>query len=156
MSYAYATMLFLSFSNFTFVSFNLLFVTDVYTVNGSVNSTVLVYDPAVEQFSAHHLPYAIPAITLLFFLGFCPTIFLLLYSIKPFKKCFKFGPRTQIYLNTFAEAFQACYKDGLDGTIDFRPVSSLSVHVLEVGLLTMMTVVWFDNHIMTPQSLVLT
>jgi len=210
--HAYATILFLSFSNLTFVSFNLLFVTDVYTVNGSVSGTVLVYDPAVERFSAHHLPYAIPAIALLFFLGFCPTIFLLLYSIKPIKKCFKFGPRTQIYLNTFAEAFQACYKDGLDETIDFRPVSSapmilillmvplgilnvrhnvewhvytmylfsitssfvcvfiaysrpykshylnisVSFHVLEVGLLTMMTVVWFDNHIMTPHSLVLT
>ena len=51
--HAYATILFLSFSNLTFVSFNLLFVTDVYTVNGSVNSTVLDYDPAVERFSAH-------------------------------------------------------------------------------------------------------
>ena len=33
---------------------------------------------------------------------------------------------------------------------------SVSFHVLEVGLLTMMIVVWFDNHIMTPQSLILT
>ena len=122
--HAYATFLFLSFSSLVSTSFDLLWATDVYNVNGTVIRTVLVLDPTMERFSPQHLQYVIPAITILFFLGFCPTLFLCLFSTTLKAKCFRFGPRTQLFLQMFTDAFQNCYKDGQNGTYDFRCLSS--------------------------------
>ena len=103
---------------------DLLWATDVYNVNGTVIRTVLVLDPTMEHFSPQHLQYVIPAITILFFLGFCPTLFLCVFSTRLIAKCFRFGPRTQLFLQMFTDAFQNCYKDGQNGMYDFRCLSS--------------------------------
>ena len=123
--HAYATFLFLSFSSLVTVSYHLLWATDVYNVNGTITRTVLVLDPTVEHFSPQHLQYVIPAITILFFFGFCPTLLLCLFSTRHFVRCFRFGPHMQLFLQTFTDAFQGCYKDGLNGTYDFRYLSSV-------------------------------
>ena len=132
--HAYATFFFLSFSSLATVSFDLLWATDVYSMNGTITRRVVVLDPTVERYSPQHLQYAVPAITLLLFLGFCPTLFLCLFSTRIFARCFRFGPRTQLFLCTFTDAFQNCYKDGLNGTYDFRFFSSfpMFLHILVV------------------------
>ena len=79
----------------------------------------------MEQFSQQHLQYVVPAVTILFFLGFCPTLFLCLFSTRFFVRFFRCGPRMQLFLRTFTDAFQSCYKDGLNGTYDFRFLSSV-------------------------------
>ena len=121
--HAYATFFFLSLSILTFSCFNLLYTTSAYNINGTVSTVVLVYEPTMKSFSPQHLPYAITAITLLVLLGFCPTLFLCLYSTRLFTRCFRLSPRKQILLHIFADAFQCCYKDGLNGTCDFRFLS---------------------------------
>ena len=125
--HAYTTVFFLSFICLTYTSFQLLYTTPVYNINGKSKGSVLVYEPSIIGFSPQHLPYAIPAILLLFFLGVCPTIFLCLYPIRVFRKCFYryTTPRFQLSLNFFIETFQNCYKDGLNGTYDFRFFSSV-------------------------------
>ena len=122
--HAYATFFFLSFSSLVTVSFDVLWATDVYNINGTLTRTVIIMDPTMERFSSQHLQYVVPAITILFFLGFCPTVFLCLFSTRLFAKCFRCGPRTQLFLQTFTDVFQSCYKDGLNGTWDFRLFSS--------------------------------
>ena len=121
--HAYATFFFLSLSILTYSSFKLLYTTNVYNINGTVTTTVLVYQPTMKAFGSQHLPYAITAITLLFFFGFCPTLFLCLYSSRFFTKCFRLSTRKQLLLHIFANAFQYCYKDGQNGTYDFRFLS---------------------------------
>ena len=96
----------------------------MYNIDGDTIRRVLVYDPTIELYSRQQLAYAIPAILLLFFLGVCPTLFLCLYPTRLFRKCFKVRPRTQLMLNTFCDTLQSCYKDGLNGTYDFRFLSS--------------------------------
>ena len=125
--HAYTTVFFLSFICLTYTSFQLLYTTYVYNINGESKGKVLVYEPSIIVFSPQHLPYAIPAILLLFFLGVCPTLFLCLYPIRVFRKCFYryTTPRFQLSLNFFIETFQNCYKDGLNGTYDFRFLSSV-------------------------------
>ena len=134
--HAYATFFFLSFISLDFVSFNLLYMSRVYNDMSQVTNTVMVYDPTIELNSPQQLAYAIPAILLLFFLGVCPTLFLCLYPTKLFKKYFKFLPRTQLMLNTFIDTFQSCYKDGLNGTYDFRFLSSAPM------LVSLLTFLW--------------
>ena len=125
--HAYTTVFFLSFVCLTYTSFQLLDTTYVYIINGTRLQQVLVHEPSIIGFSPQHLPYAIPVILLLFFLGVCPTLFLCLYPIRIFRKCFYryTTPRFQLSLNCFIETFQNCYKDGLNGTYDFRFLSSV-------------------------------
>ena len=125
--HAYTTVFFLSFICLTYTSFQLLYTTPVYNVNRTSVGNVLVYEPSIIGFSPQHLPYAIPAILLLFFLGVFPTLFLCLYPIRVFRKCFYryTTPHFQLSVNFFVETFQNCYKDGLNGTYDFRFLSSV-------------------------------
>ena len=122
--HAYATFFFLSFTCLTYASYHMLYTTYIYNINGTLVRKVLVHEPTMESFSPQHLPYAIPAILLLFFLGVCPTLFLCLYPIRVFRKCFcRFSSRSQLTVKIFVDAFQSCYKDGLNDAYDFRYLS---------------------------------
>ena len=125
--HAYATFFFLSFVCLTYTSFQLLYATSVYNINGTSVRKVLVHEPSIESFTTQHLPYAIPAILLLFFLGVCPALFLCIYPTKPFRKCCYrcTTPRFQLTVNFFIETFRNCYKNG---TYDFRFLSSALPH----------------------------
>ena len=124
--HAYTTVFFLSFVCLTYTSFQLLNTTYVYSIDGTPLQKVLVHEPSIVGFSPQHLLYAIPAILLLFFLGVCPALFLCLYPTRLCKKCFHryTTPRFQLSVNLFIETYRNCYKDGLNGTYDFRFLSS--------------------------------
>ena len=122
--HAYATFLFLSFSSLASLTFDVMWATNVYNVNGTVTRKVMILDPSMEHFSPQHLQYVVPAMIILFFLGFCPTLFLCLFSTRMFVKYVQFRSRTQLFFRTFTDTFQSCYKDGLNGTYDFRFLSS--------------------------------
>ena len=119
--HAYATFFFLSFWSLIYASSSLLASTHVHNMNGTLISTVVILDPTIQSFSVEHLPYAITAIALLFFLGLCPTILLCLFSTRFFTECCPLKPQTQLVVNTFVETFHSCYKDG---TYDYRYLSS--------------------------------
>ena len=149
--HAYTTVFFLSSVCLTYTSFQLLDTTYVYNINGTSVRKVLVHEPTIESFSPQHLPYAIPAMLLPFFLGVCPTIFLCLYPIGVFRKCFYrcITPRFQLSVNFFIETFQNCYKDGLNGTYDFRFLSSVPffLFLTFVLLSTIPGTTKFNSHI---------
>ena len=121
--HAYATFYFLSFLYIVFLSYSILFPLYVYNINGKLIKTVLVYDKSIEYLSTGHLYYAIPAILLFSLLGFLPTVILCFQTTKQLKKCCRIRPRTQLMLNTFVETFSSCYKDGLNGSYDYRFLS---------------------------------
>ena len=122
--HAYATFFFLSYSSLAFIFHATFFTVNIYSIDNRVVNTVLLYDPNLTRFSTGHLPYAIPAILLLFFLGVCPTLFLCLYPTKLFKKCCSLQSRMHLLIKIYIDTFQRCYKDGLDGSYDFTFLSS--------------------------------
>ena len=146
--HAYATFFLLSFTSLNFVTFGLLFTTNIYDIDGNnVAKRRLLYDPTMESFSSQHLPYAMPAILLLFFFGLCPTLFLCLYPTKLYRRIIvrACSSRAQITLGIFAEAFQSCYKDGLNQTYDYRFLSSAPMF-LYLFLTLFCTIFWDDYH----------
>ena len=128
---AFTTFLFLANMKCLGVCFDLLVPLKVYhfvTPELHVNYTwQLYYDASVPYFSAAHLPYAILAITMLLIFVITPTLVVIAYPIKMCQKCFIILPhRSQIFLHTFMDSFQGCYKDGTEhGTRDCRWFLSL-------------------------------
>jgi len=124
---AFTTFLLLSFSKILFVSFTLLYTFHIhihYNYFGN-KKCVLYYDPTVE---CHTLEYSIVAalgIGVLVIFIICPTILLILYPTRLFRKCVSYcGFRRWHALHMFVESFQGQYKDGTNGTRDFRTVSA--------------------------------
>ena len=148
---AFATFLILSFTKILFVSFNLLYAIrpKILNRNGTLLSSNLVayYDSSTEYFSKHHLPFAVLNLcVVLVFIAF-PTVLLILYPTRIFRKCTtccRF--RRWHALHIFMDVFQGQYKDGTNGTRDFRMVSALYLVFRIAALLDYLSVQSRGNH----------
>ena len=123
-----ATFLLLSYSKFLFVSISLLFKIDTYNCRGELtsNSSVLYYNPSIKFLSLEHIPYVILALSVIFIFVLFPPLLLLLYPTRFFRKCLNCcGFRRWDILHLVMDVFQGWYKDGTEGTYDYRPLSAL-------------------------------
>ena len=117
---AFATFLILSYLKLLDVSLNLLIPVITIDIHGKKQLKYLFYDATVEVFSKQHLPYAVLAIIVLIFFIFLPLLFLALYPLRCFQKCLNHWQMNYEVLRTFADAFQGTYKNGTEGTRDYR------------------------------------
>ena len=120
--HAYATLFLLSFATLNVNFYQLLETTNIYNSAGKVCTNVLLNMPSIHVYSSEHIYYLVIVLTLMFFLGVCPTALLCIYSMKMLRRkvsnyC---SQRIQIVLNIFVETFQGTFKDGLNGTKDYR------------------------------------
>ena len=126
---AYATFFLLSFTKFLSVSFDLLFPTPVYELHqhNYTYSLGLFLAADIEYFGNEHFPYGILAIIMCLFFVILPVTTLVLYPFTFFQRFLSIFPgRWLIFIRTFMDAFQGCYKDGTKpGTHDCRWFSSL-------------------------------
>jgi len=97
--------------------------------NGTILSCgphVMYYDSTVNYFSKHRTPFAVISICVAFIFVVFPTLILILYPTRIFKRSISSCRFKKWHaLHTFMEAFQGQYKDGTNGTRDFRMVSAL-------------------------------
>ena len=129
----FATFFLLSYSKLLFVSVSLLLAVQSYDREGTMNSTILVFDHSISFFSLKHIPYAIFAISVIFVFVLLPPLLLLLYPTRLFRKCLKLlGFRRWLLLHHTMDIFQGWYKDGTEGTRDYRSLSSLYM-LLRIG-----------------------
>ena len=123
----FTTFLLLSFSKILFVSFTLLYFIHVRMLSNTniARRCVLYYDPTVECHTKDHSMFVAIAVCVLVVFIFFPTILLIFYPTKLFRKCISYcGFRRWRALHMFVESFQGQYKDGTNGTRDFRMVSA--------------------------------
>ena len=130
---AFATFLLLSYMKVLVVSFDLLVYTEIYNQNGSgyTITSALYYDASVEMFSKEHLPYAITAIIVLLIINVTPLLFLVFYPMKVFQKCLNALRVQRESVTIFIDCFQGYYKDGTNGTRDYRYLS-VAMNLLQV------------------------
>ena len=123
---AFTTFLLLSFSKILFVSFSLFHTFPLkYNDDSIPNKCVLYYDPTVECHTQEHTTFATLAYCVLVIFIACPTILLIVYPTRLFRRCVSCcGFRRWHALHMFMESFQGQYKDGTNGTCDFRMVSA--------------------------------
>ena len=123
----FATFLLLSYSKLLTVSYQLLDASTLYNITGkTVGPPVLYYDASIGYFSKEHLPFAVPALCVLLVFIIFPLLLLLLYPMRSFQRCLDYCTRIRWqFLHTFADAFQGCYKNGTNGTRDYRYFAGL-------------------------------
>ena len=122
---AFTTFLLLSFSKSLFVSFTLLYIFPVQYNYDNPSKYVLYYDPTVESHALEYSIFAAIASSVLVIFIFLPTVLLILYPTRLFRKCASCcGFRRWYALHMFVESFQGQYKDGTNGTHDFRMASA--------------------------------
>ena len=123
-----ASFLLLSYSKFLFVSCSLLLSVRIYNCDSKIisNQTMLLYDPAITFLDSEHIPYAILALFVILIFVVLPPLLLLLYPTRLFRKCLNYcGFQRWDILHFVMDIFQGWYKDGTEGTYDYRSLSSL-------------------------------
>ena len=143
----FTRFLLLSFSKILFVSYTLLYIFHVQYNYGDIPSKcVLYYDPTVESHTLEYSIFSAMAGCVLVAFIVCPTILLILYPTRLFRKCVSCcGFRRWHALHMFVESFQGQYKDGTNGTRDFRMVSALFL-VLRITTMTSFLATVFSFH----------
>ena len=120
---AFASFLLLSYVKFLSVSFDFLMLVNLYDVNGQLMEPYLYFDGTVEYFGKQHLPYALLAITVLIIFNILPLLLLCFYPCRCFQKILNYYRLRCQALHIFMDAFHSGYKNGTEGTRDYRYLS---------------------------------
>ena len=145
------TFILLAYSKILFASTNLLFDIQSSNVNDELvpDSTVLFYDPSVRFFHSEHIPYAVLVLPDIVIFVLLPPLLLLVYPTQLFRKYLNWcGFQRWDVLHLTADVFQGWYKDGTEGTPDYRALSALYM-LLRIGfggMFILMIVYRHDNN----------
>ena len=141
----FTTFLLLFFSKILFLSFTLLYTTYVHYNSHTKTKRILYYDPTVEFHTQEYAIFGSIAGCVLAIFVILPTILLILYPLRVFTKFLSScGFQRWNALHMFVESFQGQYKDGTNGTRDFRMVSA-SFLLLRILILSTYTLEHYDR-----------
>ena len=153
---AFATFLLLSYVKFLSVSIDILAPTFLWDSRGERQPTMLYYDGTVEYLSMEHLPYAILSIIVLTVFILFPIMLLCLYPCRCFQTFLNNCHINSQALRVFMDAFQGCFKDGTNGTKDYRYFSAVYLIIrVAVNLSVILSFVYFTSSIVTAVLLIL-
>ena len=120
---AFATLFFMKFLG---IVYNTLMQILVFNMESQVVRRVPYIDPTVTFFSFTYLPLVILSALILVFLILPPVLLLLLFPTTCFTKVSMYlKPRWVLTLKIFADTFHGSYKDGTNGTRDFRQTAGI-------------------------------
>ena len=128
--HAFATFILLSSLTLTFNTSTFVIDNTVQQSNpdGTGRKTVLYFDPTIVRFSHKHISYMVAAMVPFIFLVLIPSLLLCVYPTKIYRCLSRFvSGRKRLAITAFAEALHNCYKDGLNGTRDYRAMAGLSI-----------------------------
>ena len=120
----FASFIYLSSSRLLWTSANFLVPNTVYTYQHTAGLLTRKYylltAPSVEYFGRYHLPFAFLAMAVLFSLFIVPMVLLFVYPFRWFQHILNKIGINSLVLRTFIEVFQGSYKNGTNGTKDYR------------------------------------
>ena len=131
----FATLFLLSFIKFLGIFNSALAVGFVLNMKNEVVAKVLFIDPAVTLFSHMYLYLVILSAVILVFFILPPVLVLLLFPTTCFMKVSTYlKPRWVLGLKIFTDTFYGSYKDGTNGTRDFRQVAGIIFLILIIQI----------------------
>ena len=117
---AFATFFLLSYVKFASASLDILMPCPIWNTSATLQWPVVYYDGTMEYLGREHLPYAILAISALLVFTLFPVLLLCLYPCRRFQRLLNKCHLQRQLLNTFVDAFQGSFKNGTNGTGDYR------------------------------------
>ena len=89
---------------------------------------VLYFDPTIIYLSQEHIPYILAAVVPFIFLILVPSLLLCVYPTRIYSYLSQFiSARKRLAITAFAEALHSCFKDGLNGTRDYRALAGVLI-----------------------------
>ena len=123
---AFATFFLLSYVKILSVSVDLLMPVELYDQHGNSLPQLYLFNQGDVAFlGSHHLPYACLAIFFLLTFTLLPMFLLFLYPCSCFQRCLNRTGCSCHSLHIFMDTFQGHYKNGTNGTRDYRFISGL-------------------------------
>ena len=130
---AFSSLFFLSYAKLLFVIAAPFFVSTAANAKGEKVDPVIYIDPTVPYQSKKHIYLIAFSIFIGIFLFLPPLVLLIIYPTSFFQKISRYlKPRWNIAIKIYVDTFQGCYKDGTNGTRDYRAVSG---YILGMGSL---------------------
>ena len=135
---AFASFIFLSNTSLVYTLNKTVDRTNILNSTGFVQKRVLFSDPTIEFPGQKIVPYFV-------IMGGCsicilviPSVLLCIYPTRVYRYLSRFmSARKRLAITAFAEALHSCFKDGLNGTRDYRGLAGAPLFVLlMVGALT--------------------
>ena len=124
--HAFASFIFLA-NSYVFTNFTNLFEdVNIYREDGNRYKHSLLMDPTLELFGYHHIQFIMVSSVPLFIFTLLPSLLHIIYPTRIyeyFSRCI--SARKRLAITAFTEALQACFKDGLNGTRDYRALPGL-------------------------------
>ena len=84
-------------------------------------------DASIEYMGTEHLKFALPALFITLMFNVLPLFFLVLFPLTCFQRGLNHCGFRCLTLRIFSNTFQGCYKDGTEGTRDYRWFSGLQL-----------------------------
>ena len=133
--HAFATFVLLSASTLSYTMITISMHILVYrSPDCTIYKNVLFCDPTITAFSHEHILYVVLAIVPFILLVFIPSLLLCVYPTRIYGCLSRvFSARKRLAITAFAEAINNCFKDGLNGTRDYRALAGCITCVAIVG-----------------------
>ena len=127
--HTFASFLFLSSTKMVFVFITMIQAVPVFSsISGSVYKKVLYSDSSIEYYSHEHILFLLLVLIQCLFLVFLPSLLLFLYPTRLYRWISQFiSARKQLAITTFVEALNHGFKDGLNGTRDYRALAGFLI-----------------------------
>ena len=124
--HAFASFAFLSYVALYIIMASLFNQTNIHRQDSTLYQCSLRDDPTLEWLSYKHIEYILIALVPVIFLTVMPSVFHIIYPTRIYgylSRCL--SGRKRLAITAFAEALQVCFKDGLNGTRDYRSLAGL-------------------------------
>ena len=126
---AFASFIFLSNISVMFTTYQVVNFVIVLNSTGHFQKQVLYTDPTVEWNTS--IPYVLSVAVIFIFISLIPSLLLCIYPTRLYRYLSRFlSARKRLAITAFAEALHSCFKDGLNGTRDYRAMAGATSFLL--------------------------
>ena len=126
--HAFASFIFLSNISVMFTTFQVVNFVIVQNSTEHFQKQVLYTDPTVEWNTS--IPYVLIAAVIFISISLIPSLLLCIYPTRLYRYLSRFlSARKRLAITAFAEALHSCFKDGLNGTRDYRAMAGATFFI---------------------------
>ena len=129
--HAFASFIFLSNISVLFASSSNLQITRIINSTGFCQKRVFFIDPTFEWPGQKIVPYILITGVCAICISVIPSVLLCIYPTRVYRYLSRFlSARKRLAITAFAEALHSCFKDGLNGTRDYRALAGAPLFIL--------------------------